>query len=51
MTLDAVVILIKKILDVLLVWMALYFILKNLRQNMKMVLLFKGILFIVVLKL
>ncbi len=51
MTLDAVVILIKKILDVLLVWMALYFILKNLRQNMKMVLLFKGILIIVVLKL
>ena len=51
MTLDAVIMLIKKLLDVLLVWMALYFILKNLRQNMKMVLLFKGILIIVVLKL
>ncbi|MDD3341782.1 MAG: diadenylate cyclase CdaA [Bacilli bacterium] len=51
MTLDGIVILLKKLLDVLLVWMALYFILKNLRQNMKMVLLFKGILIIVVLKI
>ena len=51
MTLDGIIMLLKKLLDVLLVWMVLYFILKNLRQNLKMVLLFKGILIIVVLKI
>ena len=51
MTLDGLIILLKKLLDVLLVWMALYFILKHLRKNMKMVMLFKGILVIVFLKL
>lgn len=51
MTVDGIILLFKKLLDVLLVWMVLYFILKNLRQNMKMVLLFKGILIIVVLKI
>ncbi len=51
MTVDGVIMLVKKLLDVLLVWMVLYFILKNLRQNLKMVLLFKGILIIVVLKI
>lgn len=51
LTVDGIILLIKKILDVLLVWMVFYFILKSLRQNMKMVLLFKGILIIVVLKI
>lgn len=51
MTLDGIIMLLKKLLDVLLVWMVLYFILKNLRQNLKMILLFKGILIIVVLKI
>ena len=51
MTIDGIVILLKKLLDVLLVWMALYFMLKHLRKNMKMVMLFKGILVIVFLKL
>lgn len=51
MTLDAVIILIKKLADVLLVWMVLYFILKSLRKNVKMVLLFKGILIILGLQI
>jgi TIGR00159 family protein len=51
MTFDGIVILLKKLLDVLFVWMVLYFMLKNLRKNMKMILLFKGILVIVVLKI
>lgn len=51
MTFDSIVVFVKKLLDVLLVWMALYYILKNLRKNVKMVLLFKGILIILVLKL
>ena len=51
MTLDSIIIFIKKIIDILLVWMILYYILKHLRKNLKMVLLFKGILFIVALKI
>lgn len=51
MTFDGVIILLKKLLDVLLVWWLLYYIFKNLRKNVKMVLLFKGILILVVLKI
>lgn len=50
MTFDGIVILLRKLLDVLLVWWLLYYILKNLRKNVKMVLLFKGILILLVLK-
>lgn len=49
MTVDSIISLIKKLIDVLLVWLIFYYILKNLRKNVKMVLLFKGILVIVVL--
>lgn len=51
MTFDAIMILLKKLLDVLLVWWLLYYILKNLRKNVKMVLLFKGILILFGLKI
>lgn len=51
MTFDNIMNLIIKIIDVLLVWGAFYYILKNLRRNVKMVLLFKGILIIVFLKI
>ncbi len=51
MTLDSIIIFVKKLIDILLVWMILYYILKHLRKNLKMVLLFKGILFIVALKI
>lgn len=51
MTFDGIVDLLKKIIDVLIVWMALYYILKSVRKNVKMVLLFKGIIIIVVLKI
>ena len=51
MTFESILSLVKKIFDVLLVWLALYYILKNLRKNVKMVLLFKGILIIVLLKI
>ncbi|MBP3920539.1 MAG: diadenylate cyclase CdaA [Bacilli bacterium] len=49
MTIDSIIGLIKKLIDVLLVWCIFYYILKNLRKNVKMVLLFKGILVIVIL--
>ncbi len=51
MTIDTIIELIKKFADVLLVWLVLYYILKNLRKNVKMVLLFKGILIVVFLKI
>lgn len=51
MTIDGIFSLIKKLIDVLLVWLIIYYILKNLRKNVKMVLLFKGILVIIVLKI
>lgn len=41
---------IRKIVDLLLVWLVLYYILKSLRKNVKMILLLKGIIFIIVLK-
>lgn len=50
MTVTGIIGFFKKLVDVLLVWMIFYYILKNLRKNVKMVLLFKGILVIVVLK-
>lgn len=49
-TFDGIIEFIKKLIDVLLVWIVLYYILKSLRKNVKMALLFKGILVIVVLK-
>lgn len=51
MTFNGIVDLLKKIIDVLIVWMALYYILKSVRKNVKMVLLFKGIIIIIVLKI
>ena len=50
MTFDGVIELLRKLLDVLIVWMVLYYVLKSLRKNVKMVLLFKGIIIIIILK-
>ena len=51
MNFDSVVSSVKNIIDVLLVWLVIYYILKSLSKNVKMVLLFKGIAFILVLKI
>ena len=51
MTFDNIMSFVTKLIDVILVWLALYYILKNLRKNVKMVLLFKGILIIVIIKI
>ena len=51
MTFDWLIDLPRNLVDILLVWMVLYFILKSLRKNVKMVLLFKGILFVLALVL
>lgn len=51
MTFVSILELLKKLLDVVIVWLVLYYVLKSLRKNVKMVLLFKGILIIVILKI
>ena len=51
MTIGSITTFIKNFIDILLVWAMLYYILKNLRKNVKMVLLFKGILIILALKI
>ncbi len=51
MTLNAFLILLRKIADVSIVWLMFYYVLKRLRTNVKMVLLFKGIVFIVIIKI
>lgn len=50
MTFDTISSLFIKILDVMVVWFLLYYILKNVRKNVKMLLLFKGIVILIVLK-
>ena len=48
---DNVLDILKNILDILLVWFMFYYILKNIKNNVKMSLLFKGVLIIIILKL
>ena len=40
----------RKIVDISLVWLIFYFILKNIKNNVKLSLIFKGLLFIIILK-
>ncbi len=51
MTLDSIITVIKKIIDISLVWLAFYYILKNIRNNVKLTLLFKGVAIILILKI
>jgi len=51
MTIDSIWGIIKNIIDICLVWMIVYYILKNIKNNVKMTLLFKGVLVIIVLKI
>ena len=51
MTVDFILTTIKKIIDISFVWMVFYFILKNIRNNIKMTLLFKGIVIVLLIKL
>jgi len=53
MTLTAatVISLIKKIIDISLVWLIFYYILKNIRNNVKLTLIFKGVAIVLILKI
>lgn len=51
MTFDSIVELFKNIIDILLVWLVFYYVLKSLSKNVKMAMLFKGIIFVIALKI
>ncbi len=42
---------ITKVIDICIVWMMFYFIFKNIKNNVKMVLIFKGVLIIILIKI
>ena len=51
MTLDSVLVILRAIIDTSLVWMVIYFILKNIKNNVKMILLFKGVFVVLIVKI
>ena len=51
MTLDSILSILRAIIDISLVWIIVYSILKNIKNNVKMTLLLKGVLVIIVVKL
>lgn len=51
MIVDNILDILRNILDVLLVWLMFYYILRNIKNNVKMSLLFKGVLILILLKL
>ena len=50
-TWNDVLTILRKIADITLVWLIFYFILKNIKNNVKLSLIFKGLIFIVILKI
>lgn len=51
MTLDSILTILRAIIDISLVWIIVYSVLKNIKNNIKMILLLKGVLIIIVVKL
>ncbi len=51
MTLPSIWGIITKIIDICIVWFLIYYLLKNLKNNIKMTLLFKGVVFIIFIKI
>lgn len=51
MTVTSILSILAKILDIAIVWLMFYYIMKSLRNNVKMALIFKGIIFIVIIKI
>ena len=50
-TITEIISILRKIVDISLVWFIFYYILKNIKNNVKLSLIFKGVAFVVVLKL
>lgn len=51
MTVSSIITIIQKIVDICLVWVIIYSVLKSLKNNVKMVLIFKGVAIIFIIKL
>ena len=51
MNLESILTILKKIIDICLVWVVFYYVLKNIRKNVKFSMLFKGIVIIILIKL
>jgi len=51
MTVSSILTIVQKIIDISLVWVIIYTVLKGLKNNVKMVLIFKGVLIILLVKL
>lgn len=51
MNLESILTIVKKIVDICLVWIVIYYVLKNIRKNVKFSMLFKGIVIIILIKL
>lgn len=51
MTLDSILSILRALIDISLVWIIIYTILKNIKNNVKMILLFKGVLVILIVKI
>lgn len=49
-TVDSILSILNKIADILLVWLVFYYILKSIKNNVKLTLLFKGLIIMVILK-
>lgn len=47
----SVLVILRAIIDISLVWMVIYFILKNIKNNVKMILLFKGVFVVLIVKI
>lgn len=51
MTVSSFITIVQKIIDISLVWIMIYYVLKSLKNNVKMVLIFKGVVMIIIIKL
>lgn len=51
MSFESAKIILKNIIDICIVWALIYFLLKNIRNNIKFTMLFKGIIIIIILKI
>ena len=50
MTINSTLTMLKALIDISLVWILVYAVLKNLKNNVKMVMLLKGVLIIIIVK-
>ena len=51
MTINSILSTLKNLIDVSIVWILIYSVLKNLKNNVKMIMIFKGILILIIIKL